>query len=298
VEQIVTRLDEAGELENTYIFYTTDNGYHISQHRMHPGKECGYDTDIHIPFFVRGPNISAHSQIDSVTTHTDVSSTLLQIAGVTKQLDGIAMPMGHSTSITSKPRYEHIAIEYWGAGVPEGLYGTRTDLDREAGQFKHFYPNNTYKGLRLVSEDYSLYYSIWCTNETEYFDLNTDPFQTLNLFSSPAAAAEHSIASRPLEQVETRLNALIMVLKSCRDETCTSPWSVLHPEGGVETLRDALGREYDAFYAKQPKMWFRGCPKGFLADWESQESVSPLEDVVGSGLVAQGVLADHWQWFT
>lgn len=40
--QLVRKLDAAGELDNTYIFYTTDNGYHISQHRMHPGKECGY----------------------------------------------------------------------------------------------------------------------------------------------------------------------------------------------------------------------------------------------------------------
>lgn len=39
---LVTELEEAGQLDNTYIFYTTDNGYHISQYRMQPGKECGY----------------------------------------------------------------------------------------------------------------------------------------------------------------------------------------------------------------------------------------------------------------
>lgn len=56
-------------------------------------------------------------------------------------------------------------------GVPEGLYGFRADKDREAGVFHNIYLNNTYKGLRLVAEDYSLYYSVWCTNETEFFDL-------------------------------------------------------------------------------------------------------------------------------
>jgi N-acetylglucosamine-6-sulfatase len=40
--QLVQELRKAGQLDNTYIFYTTDNGYHISQHQMHPGKECGY----------------------------------------------------------------------------------------------------------------------------------------------------------------------------------------------------------------------------------------------------------------
>lgn len=60
-------------------------------------------------------------------------------------------------------------------GVPEGLYGGRTDKNREAGQWRNFYPNNTFKGLRLASKDYSLYYSIWCTNETEFYDLKVSP---------------------------------------------------------------------------------------------------------------------------
>lgn len=48
--QMVDMLDSSGQLDNTYIFYTTDNGYHISQHRMHPGKECGYgQLSTHIP---------------------------------------------------------------------------------------------------------------------------------------------------------------------------------------------------------------------------------------------------------
>src|SRR5258706_9261721 len=45
VAGIIKRLAAHGILDDTYIFYTTDNGYHISQHRMHPGKECGYETD-------------------------------------------------------------------------------------------------------------------------------------------------------------------------------------------------------------------------------------------------------------
>ena len=55
--------------------------------------------------------------------------------------------------------------------VPEGLYGMRSDRNREAGVFHNYYLNNTFKGIRIVSEEYSLYYSVWCTNETEFFDL-------------------------------------------------------------------------------------------------------------------------------
>jgi len=51
-----------------------------------------------------------------VTTHTDVSSTLLKIAGVTKQLDGVAMPLGKAEvdSFGNSKRHEHAAVEYWG----------------------------------------------------------------------------------------------------------------------------------------------------------------------------------------
>jgi hypothetical protein len=55
--------------------------------------------------------------------------------------------------------------------VPEGHYGMRSDGNREAGVIQHAYVNNTYKGLRIFSPEYSLYYSVWCTNETEFFDL-------------------------------------------------------------------------------------------------------------------------------
>lgn len=42
VGELVDKLEKAGELDNTYIFYSTDNGYHLGQHRMQPGKNCGY----------------------------------------------------------------------------------------------------------------------------------------------------------------------------------------------------------------------------------------------------------------
>ena len=41
VNELVMALDQHGVLDSTYIIYTTDNGYHIGQHRMQPGKKCG-----------------------------------------------------------------------------------------------------------------------------------------------------------------------------------------------------------------------------------------------------------------
>lgn len=169
VHELVQKLEAAGELDNTYIFYTTDNGYHISQHRMHPGKECGYDTDIHIPMFARGPGLKEGGEIGVVTSHTDVAPTILKIAGIERQTDGEVMPLAESEQANG--RIEHAAIEYWGYGVPEGHYGFKSDEHFEAGKMVGMYANNTYKGLRMAGADFSIYYSVWCTGERELYNL-------------------------------------------------------------------------------------------------------------------------------
>lgn len=32
-------------------------------------------------------------------------------------------------------------------------------------------PNNTYKSVRLIGDGFNLYYSVWCNNEHELYDL-------------------------------------------------------------------------------------------------------------------------------
>lgn len=130
------------------------------------------ETDIHIPLIVRGPGIPEGETLDVVTSHTDLAPTFLALANTTRAgLDGKAIP---TTVAATKSYYkkEHVAIEYWGLAVPEGIYGYASDKQGEPG---NSYNDNTYKGIRLISDDYSLYYAVWCTNEVEFYNLKVSP---------------------------------------------------------------------------------------------------------------------------
>lgn len=68
-------------------------------------------------------------------------------------------------------RTEHVNIEYWGLSIPEGHYGRYGGHGYDGVPNLSMGINNTYKGLRIIGEGYSLYYSVWCTGEKEYYDL-------------------------------------------------------------------------------------------------------------------------------
>lgn len=111
VGEIVKRLEDEGVMDNTYFIYSTDNGFHISQHRMHPGKMCGLETDINIPMIIRGPGIEAGSKQSAPSSHTDVAPTIMQLAGndiTNKEFDGSPMDLGlPEGEYKASDRHEH-----------------------------------------------------------------------------------------------------------------------------------------------------------------------------------------------
>jgi hypothetical protein len=128
-------------------------------------------------------------------------------------------------------------------------------------------------------------------------DDQSDPHQTLNIAASSKLRSEYQLSGRPLEQVLLRLNALIMVLKTCKGQTCIRPWTSLHPDGSVNSLKLALQKRFDDFYESQPQMWFLECPAAYIAEVENQEPVSAF----AGRLNKQEAGFDwtrHWQYFT
>ncbi|KAF9347651.1 hypothetical protein BGX26_000883 [Mortierella sp. AD094] len=254
VERIIKRLEHNGQLDNTYIVYTTDNGYHLGTHRMFAGKQTAYEEDTNIPFIIRGPGIAKNKKSNAVATHTHFPATVLQLANlpIPDELDAHSIPVLADKSVYGKDQpTEAFSVEFWSNAFMENT---------TAG-----FTTNSYKSVRLIGQGYNLLYTIWCTGEKEYYDLVEDPFQVKNIY-------KHTKQS-----FLDRLDALLNVLRTCKGPTCRDPWSVIHPTNKnkdqhhhhghgneVRSLKDALNKKYDQFYANLPKFSFKNCLPYYL----------------------------------
>lgn len=166
---LLDKLQQHNMLDNTYVIYTSDNGFHIGNHRLKPGKRCGYEEDINIPLMIRGPDVPQGTTTDIHNSHTDMAPTILKMFGIPlrKEFDG--SPVAYTSSaIAGSDKHEHINVEFW-----DGVHYSPTGhVSSNFLSHNGYYFNGTYKSLRLRSGAYSFYYSVWCTHEKEFYDMN------------------------------------------------------------------------------------------------------------------------------
>ncbi|VVD04637.1 unnamed protein product, partial [Leptidea sinapis] len=111
VADIVEALDTNNLLEDTYIIYTSDNGYHIGQFSQVYDKRQPYEADIKVPLLIRGPNIQKNSTDNQPVLNTDLAPTILELAGLaaTKSMDGRPIKFAEDRNIERK-----MLVEYYG----------------------------------------------------------------------------------------------------------------------------------------------------------------------------------------
>ena len=168
-------------------------GYHISQHRLHPGKECPYEEDVHIPLAVRGPGVPAGHTAAVISSHTDLTPTMLKLAGSSGselvELDGFPIPLT-AEELASPESGEHVNVEFWGHALPEGKYGKIGNdpipfPNLGLGDINITVRNNTYKSLRLIGDTYNIMYTVLCSGDKELYDLTvTVLYPTIEQFEA------------------------------------------------------------------------------------------------------------------
>ncbi|KAK4575180.1 hypothetical protein LTR86_001032 [Recurvomyces mirabilis] len=317
VNGVVTRMSKAEILDDSFVIYTTDNGYHIGQHRLQPGKQCAFREDVNIPLFIRGPGVL--NGITSIySSHIDLAPTIMKLSHaklpsgtVVGEFDGQPVPLTYEDfdEHIDTVRSEHVEVEMWGIIMSEGNYGSV------------LYPNHTYKALRLAGHDYSFLYTVWCSGEHELYDLTHDVLEMHNLYqldhSTPftfndssheaadnlhfampddfpnvsllgAFTANNLITSSSntatLSRIIARLDTLLVLLKLCKGRQCTHPWEVLHPDGSVKDLHAALDQKYDLFYeVEQERVRFDKCEMGYIKEVEGPGGVKTWDGELRGG---------------
>jgi N-acetylglucosamine-6-sulfatase len=189
--ETVAALRETGELDETYIIFASDNGYHMGQHRLIGGKLTAYEEDAEIPLMVRGPGIAPGATRPHLVLNNDLAPTIADLAGadVPGTVDGrsIAPLLTDAPPPVSAWRSAFL-IEGWTlessiAAVPE-------------------IPD--YKTVH--TREYAL--TSYATGEKELYYLPGDPHQ---LRSKPQAG------NKPIYQ---KLLSRLERLRSCAGETC------------------------------------------------------------------------------
>ncbi len=91
VAHTVTALERTGQLENTYIVFTSDNGYALGEHR-YTGKDRLFDEILDVPLVIRGPGVPAGTRSTRAVTTIDLTVTLAQLMGLhpTLRTDGMS----------------------------------------------------------------------------------------------------------------------------------------------------------------------------------------------------------------
>jgi len=93
IGRIRNRLDINGLAANTYVIFTSDNGFHMGEMSMRNGKMTPFDFDARVPFVVVGPGIAPGSVSDEIIMNIDLAPTFLDLAGAppSATVDGRSM---------------------------------------------------------------------------------------------------------------------------------------------------------------------------------------------------------------
>jgi N-acetylglucosamine-6-sulfatase len=187
VDAMIGELQQAvaaiGAADNTYFVFSSDNGYHMGEYRLMPGKMTAYDTDIHVPLIVTGPGVPPGRTVDEIVQNIDLCPTFAELgfAPTPANVDGRSLaPLLRGEKVED---WRTVAlVEHHGPirdladpDLPDLRYAPRiAEAVRRAGN------PTTYEAIRTATSLYVEYSG----GEKEYHDLAADPHELRNTYAS------------------------------------------------------------------------------------------------------------------
>jgi arylsulfatase A-like enzyme len=187
VKLIVDTLGSLQRLRNTYVIFTSDNGFFFGEHRLIGGKFLAYEPATHLPFLMRGPGITPGTVSGELAANIDVAPTILELAHATadKSIDGRSLVpyITDSTLRTRRPiLFESFVetndVEAGGAEPSATTKKARASVSaRPTAEASITAPPKDYIGIRLGPYKYIE----WPSGEKELYDINKDPNELNNI---------------------------------------------------------------------------------------------------------------------
>jgi arylsulfatase A-like enzyme len=225
---LVRELRRLGQLRNTYIVFTSDNGFHSGEHRLPAGKQTAFDEDLRVPLLVRGPGVAAGSASGALVGNVDLAPTFADLAGVDppRFVDGRSFAMrlhgGEPATVRRAFLIEHwpeVGLTPRSPRLPlEPPDNDQTDTrrarrlrrhaDLRRGRLRH--PRHLgigdienipeYHGVRTDTYTYVEYVD----GERELYDLRHDPYELTNVYDRATRATRGALAEELLAVVDCK----------------------------------------------------------------------------------------------
>lgn len=192
VKGLVDTLQATGQLNDTYVVFTSDNGLHQGQHRLMAGKSTAFEEDIVVPLSIRGPGVPAGQRAEALTVNVDFAPTLADIAGATAPdwVDGRSlMPFLRGQVPAQWRRAVLIAHDEVTGPLIDmpGIYEPPDPFDLSPMIWK-----SDYAGLRTADGHTYVEYK---NGEFELYNNAVDPWQLRNRYSTAPAKLTARMAS-------------------------------------------------------------------------------------------------------
>ena len=203
VRRIVSALRARDMLDNTYIVFTSDNGYMQGQHRVRAGKMLPYEPSTRVPLVVRGPGLPRGATSRELVANVDLAPTLLDIAGARS---GAVVDGRSLLPFARRParRSQRAVLHETGGSRYVGLRGQ----DESANRGRALRRVLTYRAVRTRRWLYVRYRG----GGRELYDMRRDPDQLRSLHRSGSHRRTRRALARELRR-----------LAHCSGESCLRP---------------------------------------------------------------------------